>query len=74
MKFLLMVPVWLYRLLIGSWKPATCRFEPTCSAYALQALATHGALRGSWLTVRRLCRCHPFCEAGFDPVPKKRTG
>lgn len=68
-----MVPVWLYRLLIGWWKPATCRFEPTCSAYALEALRTHGALRGSWLTVHRLCRCHPFAEAGFDPVPAKRS-
>lgn len=50
-------------------EPATCRFHPTCSAYALQALRAHGSLRGTWLVVRRLLRCHPFCEPGFDPVP-----
>lgn len=64
-----MLPVWLYRLLVSWWKPPTCRFRPTCSRYALDALRTHGALRGSWLTVRRVCRCHPFTEPGFDPVP-----
>lgn len=67
-----MLPVHVYRLLIGSWKPATCRFHPTCSQYALDALRAHGALRGSWLTARRLLRCHPFTEAGFDPVPEPR--
>jgi uncharacterized protein len=70
MKWLLMLPVWLYRRLISPWKPATCRFRPTCSSYALEALRQHGALRGSWLSVRRLCRCHPFTEPGFDPVPQ----
>ena len=71
MKWLLAIPVQLYRLLISPWKPATCRFRPTCSQYALDALRAHGALRGSWLTVHRLCRCHPFTEAGFDPVPAR---
>ncbi len=65
----LSAPVWLYRKVISPLKPPTCRFRPTCSTYALEALKVHGALRGSWLTARRLCRCHPFCEAGFDPVP-----
>ena len=55
-----MAPVHLYRLLIGSWKPPTCRFDPTCSQYALDALRWHGAIRGTWLTARRLLRCHPF--------------
>jgi putative membrane protein insertion efficiency factor len=64
-----MAPVWLYRLLIGWWKPPTCRFEPTCSQYALDALRLHGAARGSMLTARRLLRCHPFTEPGHDPVP-----
>lgn len=72
MKWLLMVPVWLYRVLIKPLKPPSCRFRPTCSEYALQALHTHGAVRGSWLTVRRLCRCHPFTEPDFDPVPERR--
>ncbi|MBL9078293.1 MAG: membrane protein insertion efficiency factor YidD [Planctomycetes bacterium] len=73
MKWLLMLPVWLYRRLVSPWKPPTCRFHPTCSTYALEALRTHGALRGSWLTVRRLLRCHPFTEPGFDPVPPRVT-
>ena len=72
MKWLLMLPVWLYRRCISPWKPRTCRFHPTCSSYALTALHRHGACYGSWLVVRRLLRCHPFCEAGFDPVPESR--
>jgi len=69
-----MAPVWLYRVVISPIKPRTCRFVPTCSRYSLLALRRHGALRGSWLTVRRLLRCHPFCEAGWDPVPDDRQG
>lgn len=72
MRWLLALPVWLYRKVISPWKPPTCRFRPTCSEYALRALCTHGAVRGSWLSVRRLCRCHPFTEPGFDPVPERR--
>ncbi|MBL8726087.1 MAG: membrane protein insertion efficiency factor YidD [Planctomycetes bacterium] len=72
MKWLLLLPVWLYRRLVSPWKPPTCRFRPTCSAYALEALQQHGALHGAWLTARRLCRCHPFHEPGFDPVPQPR--
>ena len=51
-----------------------CRFTPSCSAYALEALRTHGALRGSWLAVKRICRCHPWTECGHDPVPAKDLG
>ncbi|MEZ5930852.1 MAG: membrane protein insertion efficiency factor YidD [Alphaproteobacteria bacterium] len=58
-----------YRLLISPWIGPRCRFLPTCSDYALDALARHGAIRGGWLTVRRLARCHPFGGSGFDPVP-----
>jgi hypothetical protein len=71
MRWLLMIPVRLYRV-VFAWKPRTCRFEPTCSQYALDALRAHGAVRGLWLTTRRLARCHPFCEPGFDPVPPPR--
>jgi len=52
---------------------AGCRFTPTCSAYALEALQTHGALAGSWLTTRRICRCHPWGGCGHDPVPEKNA-
>ena len=58
-----------YRLLLKPWLGNVCRFEPTCSAYALQALQTHGAGRGSYLAARRLVRCHPWCAGGHDPVP-----
>jgi len=58
-----------YRLLLSPWLGSSCRFEPTCSAYALQALQQHGATRGSYLTLRRLGRCHPWCDGGLDPVP-----
>jgi len=52
-------------------RPSPCRFDPTCSTYALEALHQHGALRGSWLTVRRLSRCHPWGGYGWDPVPPR---
>ena len=59
----------LYQVGISAWTPATCRFTPTCSAYAIQALERHGAGRGSWLAFRRLMRCHPWGGQGYDPVP-----
>ena len=70
LAFVLSLPVHFYRRVISPLKPKTCRFYPTCSSYALAALRLHGACKGSWLTVRRLCRCHPFCEPGYDPVPQ----
>ncbi|HMN58321.1 MAG TPA: membrane protein insertion efficiency factor YidD [Ottowia sp.] len=61
-----------YRLLLSPWLGSACRFEPTCSRYALQALEQHGAALGSYLTLRRLARCHPWCAGGCDPVPAER--
>ncbi len=61
-----------YQLVVSPWLGPSCRFEPSCSAYALDALRLHGALRGSWLVVRRLARCQPFCTGGYDPVPEPR--
>ena len=58
-----------YRLLLSPWLGSSCRFEPTCSAYALQALQQHGAAAGGYLSARRLARCHPWCAGGLDPVP-----
>lgn len=61
-----------YRLLLSPWLGSACRFEPTCSAYALESLQTHGAAAGSYLMLARLARCHPWCEGGHDPVPAQR--
>ena len=58
-----------YRLLLSPWLGSACRFEPTCSVYSLQALEQHGAAAGSYLTLKRLVRCNPWCEGGHDPVP-----
>ena len=58
-----------YQLVISPALPPACRFTPTCSQYALEAIRRHGAARGSWLAVRRLARCHPFNPGGFDAVP-----
>jgi putative membrane protein insertion efficiency factor len=58
-----------YRLFLSPWLGSSCRFEPTCSAYSLQALGIHGSAVGTYLTLRRLARCHPWCDGGFDPVP-----
>lgn len=69
MKTLLVALVRAYRLLLSPWWGRQCRFTPTCSEFALEALERHGALRGSWLTLRRVSRCHPWHAGGFDPVP-----
>ena len=69
MQSFLMMLVRGYRLLLSPWLGSSCRFEPTCSVYSLQALELHGAARGSYLTLRRLARCHPWCAGGHDPVP-----
>jgi hypothetical protein len=70
MKILLLALVKGYRLFISPLTPPSCRFIPTCSQYALDAIDIHGPLKGSWLSTKRICRCHPFCEGGYDPVPK----
>ncbi len=66
---ILALPVHGYRLLFSPWVGHNCRYQPTCSAYALEALERHGALRGGWLALRRIGRCHPWGRSGYDPVP-----
>ena len=67
-------PLRLYRLTVSPLLPRSCRFEPTCSAYAIEAVLHHGVARGAWLALRRLARCHPAHEAGLDPVPARQEG
>jgi len=69
LRRLLMGLVQVYRLCLSPWLPPRCRYLPTCSEYALEALARHGAWRGSRLAARRIARCHPWGGSGFDPVP-----
>jgi hypothetical protein len=67
-RFLIVI-VRLYRVVISPWTPPACRFVPTCSGYAIGAIERHGALRGGWMALRRIGRCHPFGGQGYDPVP-----
>ena len=69
MRRFLILLIKAYRLVLSPWTGGQCRFHPTCSAYSLEAIERHGARRGGWLMLRRIARCHPFCEGGVDPVP-----
>jgi putative membrane protein insertion efficiency factor len=69
MRHVLKFLIRAYQLALSPMLGPRCRFYPSCSQYALEAIESHGALRGSWLTARRICRCHPFHDGGFDPVP-----
>ena len=69
MQAALIVLIKAYRIAVSPFLGPSCRFHPSCSEYAIDALRRHGALRGSWLTVRRIARCHPWHPGGYDPVP-----
>ena len=66
---LLLIPIWIYQKAISPYTPPSCRFTPTCSEYARQALIKHGPVKGLWLAIRRILRCHPWGGSGYDPVP-----
>ena len=70
MKSLLQLPVRAYRWLLSPMLGSNCRYQPSCSAYALEAIGKHGAARGGWMSFRRVCRCHPWGGEGYDPVPR----
>lgn len=70
----LLALVWLYRMVISPWLGNNCRYQPSCSQYAMQALREHGAFRGTWLAAKRIGRCHPWGGSGYDPVPDKKKG
>ena len=69
MRRVTQAPIHFYRKVISPLTPPSCRFYPTCSMYALEAIEKHGAAKGSWLAVKRIARCHPFHAGGYDPVP-----
>lgn len=73
MKTVLVLLLKGYRLVVSPLYGQVCRYHPSCSAYALESVETHGALLGSWYAVRRLARCHPWTPGGYDPVPPVRT-
>lgn len=72
MKYIFIGLVRLYQLIISPWTSSSCRYYPTCSQYSIEAFQQHGALKGMWLTVKRLARCHPWSKGGHDPVPESK--
>ena len=68
MKFLVLDILGVYKAMVSPFLPPACRFEPTCSEYAREAVTKYGALKGTWMGLKRILRCHPFCKGGHDPV------
>lgn len=68
-EFIVLLPVYFYRICISPFIPPRCRYTPTCSQYAIDAVKKHGVIKGGWLTVKRIGRCHPWGGSGYDPVP-----
>ncbi len=69
MSRLLILCIRFYKIFISPLKPPTCRFYPTCSAYAIEAIQKKGPVKGTWLAIKRIAKCHPFHPGGYDPVP-----
>jgi putative membrane protein insertion efficiency factor len=72
MKRIAKAPIHFYRKFISPLRPPSCRFSPTCSQYALEAIDVHGPLKGTWLAAIRICKCHPFHRGGIDNVPPRK--
>ena len=70
---LLALPIRGYRLIFSPWVGFNCRYQPTCSAYALEALEKHGGIRGGWMAAKRIARCNPWGSCGYDPVPDRKA-
>lgn len=68
---LVVFPIWVYQYCISPYLPKSCRYYPTCSEYAKEAICVHGPFKGGYLGVARIFKCHPFCKGGIDPVPEK---
>ena len=71
LRFVLILPIRFYQGAISPWLPPTCRYTPTCSSYAIEAISVWGPFKGTWLAIKRIGSCHPWGGHGFDPVPKK---
>jgi putative membrane protein insertion efficiency factor len=68
LKKIIIIPIWLYQVALAPYLTPCCRFQPTCSAYAHQAINKHGIIKGIWLAGKRILRCHPYGKSGYDPV------
>ena len=69
LSYILLISIYFYRACISPMLPPSCRYTPTCSQYAIEAIKRHGPFRGTWLAIKRICRCHPWGGSGYDPVP-----
>lgn len=73
MKYLFIGIIRLYQYVISPWMPSSCRYHPTCSQYSIEAFREHGAIKGLWLTIIRIGKCHPWSKGGHDPVPERNS-
>ena len=73
MSMLFLSIIRIYKMMISPYMPGQCRFDPTCSTFAFEAIETRGVVRGSWLAAKRVIRCHPGGSSGYDPVPEKKS-